>query len=42
MRRLKPLLISAGIVMAIVSLVRNRLSEPAAADPGGWKPVEPS
>src|SRR5690606_15488142 len=41
MNRLKNILFVATVVGAVVAFLRNRLTEPAAVDRGGWKPVEP-
>jgi len=42
MSRIKPLVITAAVVVAVISFVRTRLSEGPAVDAGGWEPVDPS
>lgn len=42
MNRLKVLLLTATILGAVATLIRNRWGETPPVDPGGWEPVEPS
>jgi hypothetical protein len=42
MSRLKPLFIAVAVGAALLSLVRNRMTDTQPVDAGGWKPVDPT